>query len=144
VAALVRAKYPEMSAANVVNRLIASATDIADPGRDEATGFGVVNALEALTKDIPSVERNPLLPERTSVPPTPPVPPASAAVVVATDTGPVDPPVDTFARLASVTGGLLIVAVLGLVVRWRLRTRRGPRVEVVAGWEPPPPDDDFW
>jgi type VII secretion-associated serine protease mycosin len=132
VAALVRAEYPTMSAANVVNRLIAGATDIAEPGRDDATGFGVANPLGALTKDVPEVDRNPLLAAVAAQ-----APPSSAVVRD-------DPPVDVFTRLAFATAALLAAALVALVVRWRLRARRGPRVEVVAGWEPPPPDDDFW
>lgn len=136
-AALVRAKYPEMSAANVVNRLIASATDVADPGRDEATGFGLVNPLEALVKDVPAVDRNPLLPERPSAPPDP------QAAAVAADV-PSDPPVDSFTWLAFATGGLLAAAVVALFVRHWARGRRGPRLVAVSSWEPPPADDDFW
>jgi type VII secretion-associated serine protease mycosin len=141
VAALVRAKYPEMSAANVVNRLIASATDIAGPGRDDATGFGAVNAVEALTKDVPAVDRNPLLPEHATPPPPAPAPPSAA--VVATDARPTDPPVDAFSRLAYVTGGLFVLAVVVVGVRQRARRQRGPVLEPVS-WEPPPPSDDFW
>ncbi|WP_199440540.1 S8 family serine peptidase [Umezawaea beigongshangensis] len=62
VAALVRARYPGMSAADVVNRLISTATDVQEPGRDDLTGFGVVDPVAALTADVPPVSRNPLLP----------------------------------------------------------------------------------
>jgi type VII secretion-associated serine protease mycosin len=61
-AALVRARYPDMDAANVINRLIATARDQGPPGRDTAFGFGTVRPYEALTADLPSVSRNPLLP----------------------------------------------------------------------------------
>ena len=131
VAALVRSKYPDMSAANVVNRLVATATDVAEPGRDEATGFGAVNPVAALTATVPQVNRNPLLPGGAVVPPAP-----AAA--------PVDDPVDPTTLLAFAGGALLLAAVVGLVAWRRARERRGPRIEVVAGWEPPPPDDDFW
>lgn len=67
VAALVRARFPEMSAANVVNRLMITATDLLQPGRDDATGFGMVNPVGALTANVAAVTRNPLSPpERTS------------------------------------------------------------------------------
>ncbi|HEX6346901.1 S8 family serine peptidase [Umezawaea sp.] len=128
VAALVRAKYPDMSAADVVNRLVASATDIAGPGRDEATGFGLVNPVAALTATVPRVDRNPLLPGGVVVP----------GVPAAAD------PVDTGTLLALGAGVLLLAVVGGLVLLRRARARRGPRIEVVAGWEPPPPDDEFW
>ncbi|MCS7484872.1 S8 family serine peptidase [Umezawaea endophytica] len=131
VAALVRSKYPDMSAANVVNRLVTSATDVAEPGRDEATGFGAVAPLAALTATIPPVNQNPLLPGGTVVPQDP-------AAASADD--PADP-----ATLLALAGGALVLAAIGGLVAWRrARERRGPRIEVVAGWEPPPPSDDFW
>jgi type VII secretion-associated serine protease mycosin len=59
-AALVRSKWPQMSAADVVNRLIRTANDIGGPGRDDVFGFGLVNPVAALTADVPPVESNPL------------------------------------------------------------------------------------
>lgn len=59
-AALVRSKWPQMSAADVVNRLIRTAGDIGDPGRDDVFGFGLVNPVAALTADVPPVDSNPL------------------------------------------------------------------------------------
>ncbi|GAA2352921.1 S8 family serine peptidase [Dactylosporangium salmoneum] len=52
VVALVRAKYPELSAAEVVHRITATATDKGKPGRDEEFGFGIVNPVAALTADV--------------------------------------------------------------------------------------------
>lgn len=60
VAALVRSAYPELDAANVVNRLVRTATDLGPPGRDETTGFGMVNPVAALRSDVPLVTENPL------------------------------------------------------------------------------------
>lgn len=60
VAALIRARYPDMDAANVVNRIIASAVDQGTPGRDDEFGFGAVDAERALSMDIPAVTENPL------------------------------------------------------------------------------------
>ena len=59
-AALLRAQFPELSAANVVNRLIATADDLGAPGRDEEFGFGQVNILRALTEEVPEVSEHPL------------------------------------------------------------------------------------
>jgi subtilisin family serine protease len=59
-AALVRAKFPNLNAANVIQRLIATAKDQPPAGRDEDTGFGTVRVLDALTKDVPPVGANPL------------------------------------------------------------------------------------
>jgi type VII secretion-associated serine protease mycosin len=55
-AALVRAKYPNLSAAEVVHRLTATATDAGPPGRDEEYGYGVLNLIDALTKDVPPLQ----------------------------------------------------------------------------------------
>jgi subtilisin family serine protease len=52
-AALVRSKYPELSAHEVVHRLTATATDKGTPGRDEQYGYGVLNLVAALTADVP-------------------------------------------------------------------------------------------
>ncbi|SNT65873.1 Subtilase family protein [Asanoa hainanensis] len=60
VAALVRARYPDLDAANVVNRLLKTATDLGPKGRDESYGYGVVNPLGALTADVATVDHNPL------------------------------------------------------------------------------------
>ncbi|GLW29583.1 S8 family serine peptidase [Actinoplanes regularis] len=55
-AALVRAKFPELSAQEVIHRLTATATDIGPPGRDEQCGYGVINIVKALTEDVPAVD----------------------------------------------------------------------------------------
>lgn len=52
-AALVRSKFPNLSAAEVVHRLTATATDKGVPGRDEEYGYGVLDLVGALTADVP-------------------------------------------------------------------------------------------
>jgi subtilisin family serine protease len=59
VAALVRSKYPTMSAAEVVHRLTATATDKGPPGRDDQYGYGIVNPVAALTADVPPLPTSP-------------------------------------------------------------------------------------
>ncbi|WP_319461577.1 type VII secretion-associated serine protease mycosin [Micromonospora sp. RTP1Z1] len=59
-AALVRARFPQMSAGDVVNRLIATAKDLGPTGRDDRFGYGMVDPVAALTADVPAVGRNPL------------------------------------------------------------------------------------
>ncbi len=138
VAALVRARYPDMDAGNVVNRLIATATDLLAPGRDNATGFGQVDPVAALTAEVPPVERNPLAPPRaSSAAPTPRTTTESLAVP------PTD--VDGGTRRLVAFGGLtamgVVVAVASILLARRSRIRRAP-VPVVT--EIPPPSDDFW
>jgi type VII secretion-associated serine protease mycosin len=66
-AALIRARWPGMDAANVINRLISTADDLGPPGRDDEYGYGEVDPVAALTDpDIPAASRNPLLPDPVS------------------------------------------------------------------------------
>ncbi|MFY1675224.1 type VII secretion-associated serine protease mycosin [Plantactinospora sp. WMMB334] len=55
-AALVRSKFPELSAEEVIHRLTATADDKGAPGRDEEYGYGVLNLVKALTADVPPLE----------------------------------------------------------------------------------------
>ncbi|WFE36803.1 type VII secretion-associated serine protease mycosin [Micromonospora sp. WMMD975] len=59
-AALVRARYPRMSAGDVVNRLIGTARDLGPTGRDDRFGYGMVDPVAALTADVAAVGHNPL------------------------------------------------------------------------------------
>jgi type VII secretion-associated serine protease mycosin len=75
-AALVRARFPDLSAAEVIHRLTATADDKGLPGRDHQYGFGVLNIVRALTADVPplnpSVSATPL-PTNQASPPDAPV-----------------------------------------------------------------------
>jgi type VII secretion-associated serine protease mycosin len=51
--ALVRAKFPQLSAAEVIHRITATADDIGPPGRDDECGYGELNIVKALTADVP-------------------------------------------------------------------------------------------
>ncbi|OJF13657.1 type VII secretion-associated serine protease mycosin [Couchioplanes caeruleus subsp. caeruleus] len=59
-AALIRARWPAMSAGEVVNRIIRTAHDRGPLGRDSDYGYGMVDPAAALTADIPAVTSNPL------------------------------------------------------------------------------------
>ena len=60
VAALIRSKWPEMSASQVINRIVTTAKDAGAPGKDPLYGFGVLNAEAALKADVPETNVNPL------------------------------------------------------------------------------------
>lgn len=60
VAALIRSKWPDMSAAQVINRIISTAHDAGAPGQDPIYGYGVLNVEGALKADVPVVSANPL------------------------------------------------------------------------------------
>lgn len=59
-AALIRSRWPDMSAPEVVNRIIRTASDRGEPGRDPEFGFGLLDPVKALTADVPFVTGNPL------------------------------------------------------------------------------------
>ncbi|MFI5906243.1 type VII secretion-associated serine protease mycosin [Dactylosporangium sp. NPDC051541] len=59
-ASLVRARFPKMSAANVINRLIGTAKDLGPRGRDDRFGYGEVDPAAALRTDVGEVSDNPL------------------------------------------------------------------------------------
>ncbi|MEU8260978.1 type VII secretion-associated serine protease mycosin [Micromonospora sp. NPDC048999] len=59
-AALIRARYPQMSAGDVINRMISTARHLGSPGRNDRFGYGMVDPVAALTTDVPPVGRNPL------------------------------------------------------------------------------------
>lgn len=56
VAALVRARFPDLSAAQVVHRLTATALDRGTPGRDAEYGYGIVDPVAALTTAVPPLD----------------------------------------------------------------------------------------
>jgi subtilisin family serine protease len=130
VAALIRARHPQMPAKDVVNALIRTAKDMAEPGRDDTTGFGMVDPMGALTAQLPPVERNPLLP-----PPKPSTTPTTPAAVAQQHR--VQPPVDTTDKLpfvGAVTGGTALLT--GLLIA--LPAIRSRRPEPVSARDTPP------
>lgn len=60
VAALIRSKWPEMPASQVINRIVSTAKDAGAPGKDPLYGFGILNAEAALKADVPEAKANPL------------------------------------------------------------------------------------
>ena len=60
VAALIRSKWPEMSAKQVINRIVTTAKDAGAQGKDPLYGFGVLNAEAALKDPVPEAASNPL------------------------------------------------------------------------------------
>ncbi|GAB3280832.1 hypothetical protein GCM10027449_21810 [Sinomonas notoginsengisoli] len=60
VAALIRSKWPDMSAAQTINRIISTAKDVGAPGADPIYGRGILDAEAALTADVPETKANPL------------------------------------------------------------------------------------
>jgi membrane-anchored mycosin MYCP len=110
LAALLRQRFPELTAAQVINRITASARHPGG-GVDEAVGAGTVDAFAALTWDIPAGSTNatPLIVNRIQ-PPTLVPPP---------DHGPIN------AVVSAIVGTLLALGLTSLA-RQALRRRRTP------------------
>lgn len=60
IVALVRSAYPTLNAANVINRVLATATPVTTNRPDPLYGYGIINAERALTAEVPLVSANPL------------------------------------------------------------------------------------
>ncbi|MGH3557886.1 MAG: type VII secretion-associated serine protease mycosin [Mycobacterium sp.] len=109
VAALVRAKYPQLAAPQIINRLIRTARAPAR-GVDNQVGYGVVDPVAALTWDVPAASAPPTELSSPLNLPEPPAPRNMTPVWVA----------------AGGLGGALLVAgmVLGVAVLMRRTARR--------------------
>ena len=72
VIALIRSKYPNLSATEVIHRLTATARDAGTPGRDPEYGYGIVNPYAALTADVPTQSPSAPATQPSSASPTAP------------------------------------------------------------------------
>ncbi|GGQ79478.1 type VII secretion-associated serine protease mycosin [Couchioplanes azureus] len=110
-AALIRARYPELSAADVVQRLTATAVDAGEPGRDDVYGYGRLDLVKALTADVAAAP--PTAAPSASVGPGPVVVPSAS---------------EGSKRVSPIllTGGLAVVVLVlgGLVVALMVRRQR--------------------
>ncbi|WP_346539506.1 S8 family serine peptidase [Micromonospora sp. DPT] len=110
-AALVRAKYPDLPASEVVHRLTATAVDKGPPGRDDEYGYGVIDLVAALTADVP-----PLPPDWATASPPPNNTPATTVAAEPAGGGSDD---NSTARGLATLG--VIVAAAGGYLLWRRR-----------------------
>ncbi len=153
VAALIRSKWPEMSASQVINRIVSTAKDAGVPGKDPLYGFGVLNAEAALKADVPETKVNPLgsisewirVHRRGNLPATAQAAaptPSSAAPTLPEATVPVaEKPsqLDSAVPAAVVLGfgclfvGILVAAALQLRAAMRKPPKEGPDGAGVAG-----------
>jgi subtilisin family serine protease len=60
IVALVRAAHPSLDAANVINRVLTTATPVTSTRPDPLYGYGLVDAYQAVVADVPAVSANPL------------------------------------------------------------------------------------
>ena len=125
-AALVRSKFPELTAGQVANRLVKSAKASAVVGSkvpDQAYGYGVIRPYEALTLDIPAGSKEGPLAAPAGATASTPGGEGSAAPAPAPVQAPV---VKSSSKGLYLLGGaavlvLLVVVVIALAVRGRRR-----------------------
>ena len=135
VVALIRSKYPNLDAANVINRLIKTARDAGPAGRDPQFGFGAVDPIAALTRSVPPVAANPLL-EGAAASPTRP---GGAARPGDDDNGPaVEFGVSNKAGAIVQLGLCLAVPIIALIVLVVVLRRRKRRPAVIGPYPGPP------
>jgi type VII secretion-associated serine protease mycosin len=108
-AALIRAKYPQLPAKDVIQRLISTADDAGAPGRDPDHGYGRLNLVKALTADVAPVPANPLL---------------AASPTAGADAGETGGSGSGMILVAAAAGGFLVLLVAALG-GWLLLRRRG-------------------
>jgi len=108
--ALVRAKFPNLKASEVIRRLTATAIDKGTPGRDSSYGYGILNIVGALTADVPQASPSP-------------------SSTVANAGGPTQGPGDSGggSRIPWWVWALAAVAVGAALVVWSLLRMRAPQ-----------------
>ena len=111
VAALVRAKFPNLTAQQVIRRITETAHNPAR-GVDNQVGFGVVDPVAALTFDVDAGDPKPVehLQRRLHVPPAPPGP-------------------DLRPRNRALLGGAAVLVLAGIIAACRGRAK----ADVVKG-----------
>lgn len=107
VAALVRAKYPGLSAHQIINRILQTAHN-PPRGVDNQVGYGVVDPVAALTFDVPAGER---------------LPPTSHSRII-TPAAPPPPPDHRARDIALIFAGLVVAAVAAAALINRARRNR--------------------
>jgi subtilisin family serine protease len=138
VVALVMASHPHMDAANIINRIVKTASPAGAKGVDPIYGYGLVNAAAAVRATVPTVTANPMGSlaawihlNRRAAPTAPPsAPPTSSATPAPAQAEalPADPlgalyPTPTQLRDIGLPLGVLLAFALGLVVMIVLAVR---------------------
>jgi len=143
VAALVRAAHPELSATDVINRIVSTARPAGAAGVDPIYGYGLMDAAAAVSATVPHVTANPMgsladwivLYRRADAPalpaPTAAAIPAPDSSPIAADDGVTGTLLPSIAQLRDVGIPLLVFAVFLvtflLLVRSAVRHARGVR-----------------
>lgn len=124
--ALIRSKYPDMSATEVVERLESTATDKGAPGVDPDYGHGIIDIVAALSKSTTPGSSASAAPSGTTAAPAPTTSAASPEAETAGSSAPL------------VIGGVAVLVLLGGLAAFLLTRRRETR-----GPAGPPPARDL-
>lgn len=148
VAALIRSKWPAMSAKQVINRIVSTAKDAGAPGKDPLYGFGVLNAEAALKDDVPEVAVNPLgsvsewirVHRRGNFASPVPIPTANVPSAVATLPEATVPAVEEPSRRDSAMGAVVVIGFgllfIAIVAAAAIHLRRASRDPALLAEEP--------
>jgi subtilisin family serine protease len=118
-AALIRSRFPNLTAGEVVNRLTATAIDKGPPGRDDEYGYGLINLVGALTAKVPpagSTTASPSAVAPTSKAPTAQHNPTPTAIT---------PPSRSNSTIV-VSIVAVVIVLLAVIAAWTLVRRRRP------------------
>lgn len=122
-AALIRSKYPKMKAPDVINHLIKTADDAGPSGWDRNYGFGELNIVKALTKDVSHVSQNPLITAQEGNKKTTAASPGTSADAVGSSWGKGDGGNALWSALVGFLALVVLVVLLLLYLSWRKKRR---------------------
>lgn len=132
LAALIRSKYPNLDAANVINRIIRTARDAGPAGRDPQYGFGLIDPVTALSANVPPVSANPLLDPAAAANPAPTRTADAAEEFDVTQHGDRGGPTDQQVMVVVIGIAVVLVLLLGLAVFLIWNRRRYRREAALA------------
>lgn len=148
VAALIRSKWPDMSAKQVINRIVSTAKDAGPAGKDPLYGFGVLNAEAALKDSVAETAVNPLgsisdwirVHRRGNLATPAPVPSSEVASAIPTLPDPTVPVAKAPSQRDSAIGGAVVIGsallFVAVITAAAFQLRRAARDPGLAGEDP--------
>ncbi|HEX2312100.1 MAG TPA: S8 family serine peptidase, partial [Thermomonospora sp.] len=139
--ALIRSRFPNMSARDVVRLVTNTAVDIGPRGRDQMSGFGALSLRRALRQKVPANAPNPVYERLDRVLAQSASPSAGAGTSADDDGG--GGGSGNLTLIAIVGAALVVIAVVGVPIsiasdRRRKRRRNAPQPQPVGGPGMPP------
>ncbi|WP_164201513.1 S8 family serine peptidase [[Micrococcus luteus] ATCC 49442] len=148
VAALIRSKWPDMSAKQVINRIVSTAKDAGPAGKDPLYGFGVLNAEAALKDSVAETAVNPLgsisdwirVHRRGNLATPAPVPSSEVASAIPTLPDPTVPVAKAPSQRDSAIGGAVVIGsallFVAVITAAAFQLHRAARDPGLAGEDP--------